>query len=102
MKKTKWTKEEEDILVQAIESYPHNIKKACRQAAIKINRTPTACELRWYNIIAPINNPTKKGVSFLTVGPKTIYKNRKNSRNSTIKPEKSTLWTKIKKFISLK
>ena len=102
MKKTKWTKEEEDILVQAIESYPHNIKEACRQAAIKINRTPIACELHWYNVIAPINNPTKKGVSFLTVGPKTIYKNRKNSRNSTIKPEKSTLWAKIKKFINLK
>lgn len=102
MKKTKWTKEEENILVQAIESYPHNIKEACRQTAIKINRTPIACELHWYQVIAPANNLNKKGVSFLIVGPKTIYKNRKNSRNSTIKPKKSTLWTKIKKFIRLK
>ena len=52
--------------------------------------------------IAPANNPTKLGVSFLAVGPKTIYRNRKNSGNSTVKPEKNTLWARIKKLIGLK
>ena len=101
--KKRWTDEENNILVQAITANPHNIKEACRHAATKLEgRTPKACELHWYRVIAPANNPIKLGVSFLAVGPKTIYKNRKNSGNSTVQPEKSTLWTKIKKFIGLK
>ena len=101
--KKRWTDEENNILVQAITANPHNIKKACRYTATKLKgRTPRACELHWYKVIAPANNPTKLGVSFLAVGPKTIDKNRKNSGNSTVEPEKSTLWTKIKKFIGLK
>ena len=101
--KRKWTKEEEEILVQDITANPHNIKKACRYAATKLEgRTPKACELHWYQVIAPANNPTKLGVSFLAVGPKTIYKNRKNSGSSNVQPEKNTLWAKIKKLIGLK
>ena len=101
--KRKWTKEEEEILVQAIVANPHNIKEACRYAATKLEgRTSKACYIHWYKVIAPANNPTKLGVSFLAVGPKTIYKNRKNSGNSTAQPEKNTLWARIKKLIGLK
>ena len=99
----RWTTEENNILVQAITANPHNIKEACRYAATKLEgRTPKACELHWYKVIAPANNPIKLGVSFLAVGPKTIYKNRKNSGSSTIQPEKNTLWARIKKLIGLK
>ena len=99
----RWTTEENNILVQAIKANPHNIKKACIYAATKLKgRTPKACELHWYRVIAPANNLTKFGVSFLAVGPKTIYKNRKNSGNSTVQPEKNTLWDRIKKLIGLK
>lgn len=98
----RWTDEENNILVQAIKANPHNIQEACKHAATKLGRTPRACVLHWYEVIAPANNPTKLGVSFLAVGPKTIYKNRKNSGSSIIQPEKNTLWTKIKKFIGLK
>lgn len=101
--KKKWTDEENNILVQAITANPHNIQEACRYAATKLeSRTPKACILHWYKVTAPANNPTKLGVSFLAVGPKTIYKNRKNSESSIVQPEKNTLWTKIKKFIGLK
>lgn len=101
--KKRWTAEENNILVQAITANPHNIQEACKYAATKLeDRTPKACAIHWYQVIAPANNPTKLGVSFLAVGPKTIYKNRKNSGSSIAKPEKNTLWTKIKKFIGLK
>ena len=101
--KKRWTDEENNILVQAIKANPHNIKEACRYAATKLEgRTSNACELHWYRVIAPANNPTKLGVSFLAVGPKTIYKNRKNSGSSTVQPEKNTLWARIKKLIGLK
>ena len=101
--KRRWTDEKNNILVQVITANPHNIKKACKYAATKLEgRTPKACKLHWYQVIAPANNPTKFGVSFLAVGPKTIYRNRKNSGNSTVKPEKNTLWARIKKLIGLK
>lgn len=101
--KRRWTDEENNILVQAITANPHNIQKACEYAATKLEgRTSKACRFHWYQAIAPANNPTKLGVSFLAVGSKTIYKNRKNSGNSTVQPEKSTLWAKIKKLIGLK
>ena len=101
--KRRWTDEENNILVQAITANPHNIREACRHAATKLEgRTPRACIRPWYEVIAPANNPTKLGVSFLAVGPKTIYKNPKNSGSSTVQPEKNTLWTKIKKFIGVK
>ena len=100
--KKRWTNEENNILVQAIKANPHNIKKACIYAATKLEgRTPKACEFHWYQAIAPANNPTKLGVSFLAVGPKTIYKNRKNSGVSIVQPEKSTLWSKIKRLLKL-
>lgn len=97
--KKRWTDEENNILVQAITANPHNIKEACRYAATKLEgRTSNACYRHWYQVIAPANNPTKLGVSFLAVGPKTIYKNRKNSI-SKVKPEKYTLWKKIIKLL---
>lgn len=99
----KWTDEENNILVQAITANPHNIKEACRCATTKLEgRTSIACYRHWYQAIAPTNNPTKSGISFMTIGSKTIYKNRKNSKNSIVQPEKSTLWTKIKKLVGLK
>lgn len=39
----------------------------------------------------------------MTVGSKTVYKNRKNSSNNSItKPVKSNLWNTIKKFLKIK
>lgn len=99
----RWTKEEEEILVQAITANPHNIAEACRYASTQLDgRTPSACIFHWYEVLAPAKNPTKVGITFMAVGPKTVYKNRKNSGNTSVKPERNTLWTKIKKFIGLK
>lgn len=101
--KKRWTKEEEEILVQAITANPHNITEACRYASTQLEgRTHIACVFHWYKALAPAKNPTKVGITFIAVGPKTVYKNRKNSGNAFVKPERNTLWTKIKKFIGLK
>ncbi len=101
--KKRWTKEEEEILVQAITANPHNITEACRYASTQLEgRTHSACVFHWYKALAPAKNPTKVGITFIAVGPKTVYKNRKNSGNAFVKPERNTLWTKIKKFIGLK
>lgn len=101
--KKRWTNGENNILVQAITANPHNITEACRYASTQLEgKTPSACIFHWYKALAPAKNPTKVGITFMAIGPETVYKNRKNSGNTFVKPERNTLWTKIKKFIGLK
>ena len=100
-KGVKWTDEENKILVQAITANPHNLSEAIRKASKKLNRTTKACKQHWYSALSPKNNPTKVGISFVSVGSNSVYKNRKNSGTSILKPEKSTLWSRIKKFLGL-
>ena len=97
----KWTKEEEEILVQAIQANPHNISEALRTASATINRSFNACQFHWYTVLSPKNKPNKIGISFISVGPNTIYKNRKNSGTSIVQPEKSTIWSRIKRLLKL-
>ena len=99
--KKRWTKEEEEILVQAIQANPHNISEALRTASATINRSFKACEFHWYMVLSSKDNPTKIGISFVSIGQNTIYKNRKNSRTSIVQPDKSTLWSKIKRLLKL-
>ena len=97
----KWTDEENKILVQAIAANPHNLSEAIKEASKKLNRTYKACKQHWYAVLSPKNNPTKVGISFISIGSESIYKNRKNSGIAISKPEKSTLWSRIKKFLGL-
>lgn len=100
-KGVKWTDEENKILVQAIAANPHNLSEAIREASRNLNRTYKACKQHWYLALSPKNNPTKVGISFVSVGSNSVYKNRKNSGTAILKPEKSTLWSRIKKFLGL-
>ena len=97
----RWTKEEEEILVQAIQANPHNLTEAIRTASNTINRSFNACQFHWYGVLSPKNKPNKIGISFVSIGPNTIYKNRKNSGTSTVQPEKSTIWSRIKRLLKL-
>ena len=100
-KGVKWTDEENKILVQAIAANPHNLSEAIREASKNLNRTYKACKQHWYLALSPKNNPTKVGISFISIGSESIYKNRKNSGNALSEPEKNTLWSRIKKFLGL-
>ena len=100
-KGVKWTDEENKILVQAIAANPHNLSDAIREASKNLNRTYKACKQHWYSALSPKNNPTKVGISFISIGSESIYKNRKNSGNALSEPEKNTLWSRIKKFLGL-
>lgn len=101
--KKRWTEEEDRLLVQAITANPTNIKEALMQVSKTLDRTFYACHLRWYRVLSITQNSTKASTLFMTVGSKTVYKNRKNSSsNSTIKPIKSNLWNTIKKFLKIK
>ena len=97
----RWTKEEEEILVQAIAANPHNLSAALRTASNTINRSFSACQFHWYVVLSPKDKPSKMGISFVSIGPNTVYKNRKNSGTSMIQPEKSTIWSRIKRLLKL-
>lgn len=70
----KWTDEENKILVQAIAANPRNLSEAIREASKNLNRTYKAYSQHWYLALSPKNNPTKVGVSFISIGSESTYK----------------------------
>ena len=93
--KRRWTKEEEEILVQAVKANPHNLAKAFKEAAEKIGRTEESVKFRWYDKVK------KASLCFVTISPNKQLKNGKNYNSElghTNTPTKTskTLWERIK------
>lgn len=97
----KWTKEEEEILVQAVKANPHNLCKAFREAAERLHRTKSAVKIQWY---------TKTRVNsfcFVTVSQDKEFKNGKNyvpdcGHINSPAPSNKTLWEKLKALLGWK
>lgn len=100
----RWTKEEDEILVQALKANPHNKAKVFKLVATKINRTVGAISYRWYNYLS---NPYSKhyvGCMFTMLGHTSKMDNRTISRepyHTIPKPIKKGIWNKIKKLLKL-
>ena len=106
MKKwTKWTEEEDKILVQAIKANPHNKQEAFRQAATKLeNRAEKSCSNRWYMVLSNPKHEKYVGCMFTMVGVTSRLDNRTVNRNKVhITPEKSkkSLWAKVKALLGI-
>lgn len=103
-KRTEWTKEEDEILVQAIIANPHNKAQVFREVSSKINRSANSCGLRWYT---KLSNPESKyyvGCLFTMIGVTSRLDNRtvnKEKANITPKKNKRGIWTKIKALLGL-
>ena len=69
----KWTKEEEEILVQAIQANPHNISEALRTASATMNRSFKACQFHWYGVLSPKDKPNF--VATIVLQPCAIFAN---------------------------
>lgn len=103
--RTRWTKEEDKILVRAIKANPHNKEKAFRKAATKLkNRDAKSCSNRWYKMLS---NPESKhyvGCMFTMIGIASRLDNRTLNREGAhvtpVKTKKS-LWSKIKELLGL-
>lgn len=68
----RWTKEEESVLLREVKNNPHNLMEAFRRAAVKLERSPKSCQLRWYLSL-------KKGdPCFTVVGRRKASANSKN------------------------
>lgn len=67
-KRTKWTVEEDEILVQAINANPHNkAKKPSREVSEKIGRSAKCCSNRWYQALSNPEHKSYVGCMFTMV-----------------------------------
>lgn len=83
--KIKWTKEEDNILVQALRANPHNKTKAFKEASLILKRSFSCCQSRWYKAL---NNPESK----VYIGHKGLY----SKPEILTSAKKRSLWDKIK------
>lgn len=93
--KRKWTKEEEEILVQAVKANPHNLSKVFREVAEQLGRTEGSVGIRWYGKLK------KDSLCFVTISSNNQLKNGKNydaelGHTNTPTKTSKTLWEKIK------
>lgn len=102
--RTKWTKEEDEILVQAVKANPYNKSEAFRAASKKVNHNEVSCSSRWYT---HLSNPESKhyvGCMFTMIGVASRFDNRTSNREGThVTPVKikRSLWSKIKALLGL-
>lgn len=99
--KKRWTKEEDEILVQAISARPQNLSKCFIAAAEQIGRTAKAAEFRWYKYVKFTFAGRK---AMLTIGPKTAFSGKNELDNSKVRPIKvrqNSFWRRILTILRL-
>lgn len=101
--KRRWTKEEDEILVQVIKDCPHNRSKAFNIAASILNRTVNAITQRWYNTLSNPESPKYTGCCFTMLGEASSLVNRSTITPKVIpKDHKPSIWYRIKKLLGIK
>ncbi|MBQ7431623.1 MAG: hypothetical protein IJV29_18525 [Butyrivibrio sp.] len=98
-KRTKWTIEEERVLVDQITRSANNLREAFRRTARLTGRSKIACEIRWYKVVSKREDTEKL---FAIIGYKTKNVNRKNvASNTSDNTEKTTVswWRKFLSFL---
>lgn len=104
----RWTKEEEDILVQAIKANPHNLQQCFREVSAKIDRTVGSCSIHWYTVLGNPEHKKYVGTLFVHLGRKSNLVDRKlnyttvswSTKSTTVK-HKVSIWNKILKLLGL-
>ena len=95
-KKTKWTAEEDSILLAQVKACPQNLKSSFKAAAQLLDRTEDACSNRWYTRVSMIEK--SENLAFMCLSAKTKGYNRKNCKKQ-MNPIESKGWSKIWKSI---
>lgn len=102
-KKTKWTTEEERVLVDQI-TRSANLTKAFKRTSELINRTEAACMYHWYKVVQ--KRDTSVCLVTIESKDKTKTKTKNVNRNKTVSgisdnEEKTSIswWKKVLNFL---
>lgn len=99
--RTLWTPEEDRALLNQVTRHANNLSEGFRKAANLLEKTPKACEWRWYH---KLSKQEESPICFATIGYKSKNINRKivhalttdNTETTTVK-----WWNKLLKFLKL-
>ena len=96
--KSRYTDEEDSVIISEIKKSPHNLSEAFRAASKKIERSYSSISIHWYTVLR-----LKQGAIFMTVSGDKCTVNGKNVvvlKENTFSIRKS-IWSKIKKLFNL-
>lgn len=75
--KKRWTKQEEDIIIQEIKKCPYNRVQAFKNAQELLpHRSYHSIRFRWYNYLSNPKNKKYRGINFMLVSNKKAVSNR--------------------------
>lgn len=101
-KRTKWTTEEERVLVDQI-TRSANLTEALKRTSELINRTEAACRYHWYKVVQKRDTSS---VCLVTIESKDKTKTKNVNRNKTVSgisdnEEKTSIswWKKVLNFL---
>lgn len=92
----RWSKEEEQVLIDQVSRHADNISIAMVSAARITGRTVHACTNYWYRTLSKKEDAN---IAFMCVSSKLTLRNRK--QGNTSKNNKS-IWNKIKRLLHIK
>ena len=83
----RYTKEEEELILDYIRRNPKNISQACREAAKELGRTPNAVSARYYTLLKDEN------LVYTIITPKVVVTNNSNKGRTT-----KVVWKALESF----
>lgn len=99
----RWTKEEDETLVQVIKDHPHNRSEAFNIAASILDRTVSAIAQRWYGVLSNPESSKYKGCCFTMLGEASSLVNRSMVTPKVVPMDhKPSIWYRIKKLLGIK
>ena len=98
----RWTKEEDERLVQVIKDHPHNRTEAFTIASTILNRTVSAISQRWYNVLSNPESTKYTGCCFTMLGEASSLVNRSMITPKVVPMDhKPSIWYRIKKLLGI-
>ena len=105
MTRKRYTKEEDDRIMEVIQENPENLQKAFRILSEELNRSIRALTNRWYMVLNNHESPKYRGTTcFMTISKRKKFVNRKtfNTPSEKVKKNSTSIWTKILKLLRMK
>ena len=94
--KKRWSKEEDNVLIDQVTRHAENLAEAFRVTSRLTRRTVGACAFRWYNVLSK-NRETN--ICFTLVNKTGSYINTKNSQGANLTKKPLYWWKRIVSFL---